>query len=560
MGALAARRETIKREVDAIALQLNAAQCRPIDRRMASPRYLYRDDAQGRSCGPFTVAELKDKFDDGVIDGLTLVRVADGADGAGNNSWKSLAEYPELKDAFVRTSAVDDDEDDDDQEGESGTAIVASSSSSSSTAPAAVFFYEDNGKQQGPLTVDALRSMIEAGYVLPSTLVWRPGLSAWTAAKDVPDLGASSSSASSSSSSSLDSGVGQKRSRAEMEGGSGEGAGGPQAMTEGTKQKKKNRQKKKRDNNRPNGGDAYHWVTVTGLTPDITAADLQEHFKKAGVMAIDLVTGQPKIRLLSSSSQAHICFLKEASVELAVTLLDGVEIKLGVKLTVEPAEEDPEAGATGSGAGSVSKGNNHGHFSKEEIAQAKAREAQQRAALSWAEEGNEEIGIRTVVLRNVFSPTEFVPGYQGQTAQEAKESLEELEEDMATEAVRYGEVEKLIVYSRHPEGVVTVKFVSSGAAADCLSALNGRFFGGRKIAASFHDGVTDFRPPEAKRQLGGQKKESDDDNEEDGKEERARPAAAKRMRTSRGQDDDGEEQDEEKRLDAFGAYLEGEGK
>ncbi|MCO5166866.1 MAG: SPFH domain-containing protein [Planctomycetes bacterium] len=47
-----------------------------------------------------------------------------------------------------------------------------------------------NGAQQGPFDVNAIRGLAGQGQVTPATLVWRPGMAAWTPAKDVPDLAA----------------------------------------------------------------------------------------------------------------------------------------------------------------------------------------------------------------------------------------------------------------------------------------------------------------------------------------------------------------------------------
>lgn len=42
------------------------------------------------------------------------------------------------------------------------------------------WFYEYNGEQKGPVTESELDSLIAQGVVLPTTLVWRDGLTSWT--------------------------------------------------------------------------------------------------------------------------------------------------------------------------------------------------------------------------------------------------------------------------------------------------------------------------------------------------------------------------------------------
>jgi membrane protease subunit (stomatin/prohibitin family) len=47
-----------------------------------------------------------------------------------------------------------------------------------------------DGRQEGPLTTIALAEQARAGTLTPTTLVWKTGMSGWTAAKDVPEVAA----------------------------------------------------------------------------------------------------------------------------------------------------------------------------------------------------------------------------------------------------------------------------------------------------------------------------------------------------------------------------------
>lgn len=66
----------------------------------------------------------------------------------------------------------------------------------------------------------------------------------------------------------------------------------------------------------------------------MTEAELVEHFRKAGIIMLDVTTKEPVISIQrrtdgsnDCSGDALICFLKQPSVELAVTLYDGVELR-----------------------------------------------------------------------------------------------------------------------------------------------------------------------------------------------------------------------------------------
>jgi HIV Tat-specific factor 1 len=43
------------------------------------------------------------------------------------------------------------------------------------------------------------------------------------------------------------------------------------------------------------------------------------------------------------------------------------------------------------------------------------------------------------------------------------------------------------------QGIVKIKFSSSLHAQQCIDLMNGRFFDGRALVASFWDGKTDYR-------------------------------------------------------------------
>jgi len=55
--------------------------------------------------------------------------------------------------------------------------------------PTAVqYFYAANNQQAGPVTVDVLKNLFAARVVNKDSLVWKQGMSAWTALKDVDEL------------------------------------------------------------------------------------------------------------------------------------------------------------------------------------------------------------------------------------------------------------------------------------------------------------------------------------------------------------------------------------
>jgi len=50
------------------------------------------------------------------------------------------------------------------------------------------WYHAHDGEQQGPMSLDALRRLIDQGSVLPADLVWSPGMADWLPASQVPQL------------------------------------------------------------------------------------------------------------------------------------------------------------------------------------------------------------------------------------------------------------------------------------------------------------------------------------------------------------------------------------
>ncbi|GMF25642.1 unnamed protein product [Phytophthora lilii] len=224
---------------------------------------------------------------------------------------------------------------------------------------------------------------------------------------------------------------------------------------------KKRKKKKKKKSDKWKKSKKNTWVYVNGLPLDVSVQEVHDHFAKCGVIQSDIATGEPRIKLyqnkdsgglnvsamgqgkrmcfrmnltyyaakwLTVQGDASVCYMKEASVELAVQLLDKSQIRPD-----EPA------------------------------------------------------GLRIVVIKHIFTPAEV----------EDEEYEKELQEDIHNECFKIGEVSKITLFAKHVDGVVVIKFASSGSAARCVEIMDGRFFAGRKLECGFWDG-TDYTHRESK--------------------------------------------------------------
>ncbi|MED6266015.1 HIV Tat-specific factor 1, partial [Characodon lateralis] len=78
--------------------------------------------------------------------------------------------------------------------------------------------------------------------------------------------------------------------------------------------------------------------------------------------------------------------------------------------------------------------------------------------------------------------------------------LNEYREDLRTECEKFGEVKKVILFDRHPDGVASVAFKEPEQADACILSFNGRWFGGRQLSAQLWDGTTDHQVEETSRE------------------------------------------------------------
>jgi HIV Tat-specific factor 1 len=389
-----------------------------------------------------------------------------------------------------------------------------------------IFFYSIAGasgsntvERAGPIRKEAFSSLIAAGYVTASTLVWSPGFTEWIQFSECAEL-----------SPLLTLG---KNGHAPLQDISS-------TSEESGKSSSRKRSRHERDQKQsafPLLSSMSTWIFVSELPIDVTLNEIAEHFKKAGIIRIDIETGDPKVILHKTrkehsssieangerinveplSRSASICYLKPESVELAMQLLDGAPFRpdnggfpLSVKLSRavnefgEPIDEiasvlekEEEEDKRLSIIGSTFRKRKNREAKGEALA-VKARNLdskeraimfrtlEQKLKLGWADEGTDDsTGLCIVILRNMFTIDEM---------KSTGAFLEELREDILYELEdSCGKVTTLMVFDRHPEGVVFVKFASPGAAALCINKMNGRFFGGRRIICGYWDGVEEFK-------------------------------------------------------------------
>lgn len=227
-------------------------------------------------------------------------------------------------------------------------------------------------------------------------------------------------------------------------------------------------------------------VYVSGLPPDITLDEFIQLMSKFGIIMRDPQTEEFKVKLYKDNQgnlkgDGLCCYLKRESVDLALKLLDEDEIR-GYRLHVEVAKFQL-------------KGEYDASKKKKKCKDYKKKLSQQQKQLDWRPERKDgSIRMRherVVIIKNMFHPMDF---------EDDPLVLNEIREDLRVECSKFGQIRKLLLFDRHPDGVASVSFREPEEADYCIQTLDGRWFGGRQITAQVWDGTTDYQVEETTRE------------------------------------------------------------
>jgi len=204
---------------------------------------------------------------------------------------------------------------------------------------------------------------------------------------------------------------------------------------------------------------------------------------------VDTETGGSKIRIYTDDQDrckgdALVSYANAESVELAIKFLHEFELRPNCRIAVQEADFDDKEAAPKLSTQELKE-----IASKRNVAAERkkyqAAKNMEKEAVSWSGEMDDGSGRKIVLLRHMFSLEEA----EG----EGPEFYTELAEEVQEECEKIGQVVKVTPIEGHKQGIVSVKFKSSSEAEECIRVMDGRFFGGRTVEASFYDGKTDLR-------------------------------------------------------------------
>ncbi|XP_015514087.2 HIV Tat-specific factor 1 homolog [Neodiprion lecontei] len=256
-------------------------------------------------------------------------------------------------------------------------------------------------------------------------------------------------------------------------------------------------------------------VYITGLPLDITMEELTGIVTKYGLLARD-DKAKDKIKLYKDEDgqpkgDALVTYIKVESVNLALHLLDGSQIR-GNTLSVQRAKFQMK--------GKYDPGLKPKRKKRDKERAKKIHEK----LFDWRPEpmrGEPQKCERVVVIKNLFSPADF---------DQEVTLLLEYQQDLRAECSKCGDVKKVVLYDRHPEGVAQVTFKEPAEAQACIQLLNGRWFAQKKISAEIWDGKTKYKIVETEAEIEERIAKWDKflDDEDDKKEAAKKKAAEDR--------------------------------
>lgn len=257
---------------------------------------------------------------------------------------------------------------------------------------------------------------------------------------------------------------------------------GTSSMTQVEQETNKKGQKRKGEEGWFNIDDEKNTnVYVSGLPEDTTMEEFKELMNKCGIIQEEEESGKPKLKLYKDSEgnlkgDGLCTYLKRESVDLAMQILDDYDFR-GNKIHVELAQF-------------AYKGTYDPTMKKKKKKKNKKKKNPQERLLNWRPEKkfhqrkrNEQV----VIIKHMFDPKEF---------EEDAMLINEIRDDLRAECSKFGEVNKVLIFDNHPEGVTSVKFKDADDADKCVAALNGRWFAKRQLTAELWDGKTDYKVEE----------------------------------------------------------------
>ncbi|CDU16158.1 hypothetical protein YYC_02222 [Plasmodium yoelii 17X] len=231
-------------------------------------------------------------------------------------------------------------------------------------------------------------------------------------------------------------------------------------------------------------------VYISGLPKDVTQEEINNVFKKAGIIKIDSETTKPKIKIYYDENNnvkgdALVTYVYTQSVDIAIKYFDKFHFRQNCVINVEKAQFNKKV--------------EHHKISKEEILIKKkkiqAAKHEQYRLQNWGEvyTGSKK---KIVIFRNAFSYEDALKYDEGDPFYDFIKNLIEIE------VKKYVPVHKVYPIPKHPHGIVCVKFKGVEEAEMIIEYFKDVELNDKKLEVYFYDGKQDLKaqclPPQNK--------------------------------------------------------------
>ncbi|KAL5265001.1 hypothetical protein ACHWQZ_G005937 [Mnemiopsis leidyi] len=227
--------------------------------------------------------------------------------------------------------------------------------------------------------------------------------------------------------------------------------------------------------------DKNTWIYVSGLPVTMTSDEFLALVGKYGIVMEDPDTEKKKFKMYTDEEgnfkgDAKCCYFRKESIPLAIQMLNGTKLPGSSKrVKVEQATF-------------VLKGEYNPKLKpKKKNNKNKKKNKKQENMLDWRDRaGGNDLRpkhAKIVIMKHCFDPKEFL---------EDACMITEIRDDIRQECEKIGPVKKVLLFDRHPDGVVSVKFDTHEAAEDAVKVFDKRWFGGQQVEAQQWDGITDY--------------------------------------------------------------------
>ncbi|KAF2430541.1 putative nuclear mRNA splicing factor-associated protein [Tothia fuscella] len=239
-------------------------------------------------------------------------------------------------------------------------------------------------------------------------------------------------------------------------------------------------------------------IYVTSLPEDVTVEEVHTTFSKFGLIAEEIETGKPRIKLYEDESgkpkgDALIIYFRPESVNLAIQMLDDSDFRLGEKgpsgpMTVKAADFSYKKQKDAPKQTNMRE--------KKKII--KRMQKLNNKLADWDDDdpsAQPEVSSRwdkVVILKHMFTLEEL----EGEPT-----AILDIKEDIREEGGKVGEVTNVVLFDKEPEGVASVRFTTPQAANACVKLFDGRMFGGKKVVAYISQGNDRFKKTNEKKAM-----------------------------------------------------------